>query len=85
MHAHRAKRLVAASAAGLLLAAGGALATAGTASATTAHVPTHRGCGWWGDCDYGHGYGYGPGYGFNSGFGPGYGYDNGGVVVIVVP
>ncbi|MER8014559.1 hypothetical protein ACIQ7S_02045 [Streptomyces griseoluteus] len=81
MNAQRAKRLVAASAAGLLLAAGGALATTGTASATTAQVPTNRGCGWWGNC----GYGYGPGYGFNNGFGPGYGYNNGGVVVIVVP
>ncbi|MFD4541740.1 hypothetical protein [Streptomyces bauhiniae] len=84
MNAQRAKRLVAASAAGLMLAAGGAIATAGTASASTAtQVPTNRGCGWWGNC----GYGYGPGYGFNNGFGPGYGYgyNNGGVVVIVVP
>ncbi|MEU6815265.1 hypothetical protein [Streptomyces sp. NPDC046860] len=81
MNAQRAKRLMAASAAGLLLAGG---AIAGTASAATpGHVtlPTNRGCGWWGNC----GYGYGPGYGFNNGFGPGYGYNNGAVVVIVVP
>ncbi|MGW2210527.1 hypothetical protein [Streptomyces sp. NPDC001781] len=82
MNAQRAKRLVAASAAGLLLAAGGAVAATGTASASTAtQVQTDRGCGWWGDC----GFGYGPGYGFDNGFGPGYGYDNGSVVVIVVP
>jgi hypothetical protein len=71
------RRLFAVSAAGVLLAGGAALGTAGTASAATPdQAPTHRGgCydrgGWYNNCGYGDYY--------RTGFVPG-----GGVVVIVV-
>ncbi|MEU2224762.1 hypothetical protein ACFY8B_26160 [Streptomyces sp. NPDC012751] len=78
MKAQRVRRLFAASAAGVLLATGAAISTAGTASAATVdQVTTNRGCGgWWGGCggfrnDF-------FGNGFRSGFG------GTGVVVIVV-
>ncbi|KOV93206.1 MULTISPECIES: hypothetical protein [unclassified Streptomyces] len=82
------RRLFAVSAAGVLLAGGAAIGTAGTASAATPHqVTTNHGCrGGFGfnNC-YGNGFynGYGFGNGFyGSGFVPGFG--GGGVVVVVV-
>jgi hypothetical protein len=80
MKAQRARRLVAASAVGVLLAGGTTIATAGTASAATpAQVTTNRGCfhgGWWNNCGFG--FGNFGGFGFNNGF------NTGGVVVILV-
>ncbi|MET8563368.1 hypothetical protein ABZV75_23250 [Streptomyces flaveolus] len=81
------RRLFAVSAAGVLLAGGAAIGTAGTASAATPHqVTTNRGC-----FDRGFGFGnncFGNGFHngfrndfFGSGFVPGFG---GGVVVVVV-
>ncbi|QTD98582.1 hypothetical protein [Streptomyces cyanogenus] len=81
MKAQRVRRLFAVSAAGVLLAGGAAIGTAGTASAATPdQVSTNHGCfdrGWGGNC-------FGNGFRnnfFGSGFVPGFG---GGVVVIVV-
>ncbi|GGU78357.1 hypothetical protein GCM10010260_08530 [Streptomyces filipinensis] len=87
MNAHRARRLAAASAIGVLMASGVAIGTAGTASAAAPNqISTNRGCyygGWWGNC-----YGYGNGF-FNNGFyGNGFygnGFNNTPVVVVVVP
>ncbi|MFF7755829.1 hypothetical protein ACFZCP_43020 [Streptomyces sp. NPDC007971] len=91
MNAHRARRLAAASAIGVLMASGVAIGTAGTASAATpTQVSTNRGCfnGGFGNCyGFGNGFGFGNGYGFfNNGFGygNGYGYNNSPVVVVVV-
>ncbi|MEU2714715.1 hypothetical protein [Streptomyces sp. NPDC007205] len=82
MNAHRARRLAAVSAIGVLMAGGAAIGTAGTASAATpTHVSTNRGCfrgGW--DCGFDNRFG-----GFNNGF---FGFNNGfgsvPVVVVVV-
>ncbi|MEU6667543.1 hypothetical protein [Streptomyces sp. NPDC046727] len=76
------RRLFAVSVAGVLLAGGAAISTAGTASAATPdQVSTNRGCfdrgGWW--CG-GNGFGFRNNF-FGNGFGNGFG---GGVVVIVV-
>jgi hypothetical protein len=77
MNAHRARRLAAASAIGVLMASGVAIGTAGTASAATpTQVSTNRGC-WWNNCGFGFNNGFGFNHGFNNGFGTG-------VVVIVV-
>ncbi|MYW19792.1 hypothetical protein GT045_07460 [Streptomyces sp. SID486] len=73
------RRLLAVSAAGVLLAGGATISVAGTASAATPHqVTTNRGCGWYGPCG-----GYGYGYNF---FGNGFrnGLVGTGVVVVVV-
>ncbi|MEU2441131.1 hypothetical protein ACFY2V_01535 [Streptomyces eurythermus] len=80
MKALRVRRLLAASAAGAVLAGGAAIGTAGTASAATpGQVSTHHGC-----FDRG---GWGNGCGFRNNF-FGNGFHNGlvgtGVVVIVV-
>ncbi|GHI08253.1 hypothetical protein AQI88_06050 [Streptomyces cellostaticus] len=80
MKAHRARRLAAVSAIGVLMASGVAIGTAGTASAATpTQVSTNRGC-WWNNCYYG---------GFNNGFNNGFfgfnnGFNNVPVVVVVV-
>ncbi|MFD3938515.1 hypothetical protein ACFWSF_31480 [Streptomyces sp. NPDC058611] len=81
MHAQRAKRLFVVSAAGLLMAGGVALGTAGTASAATptAAVIYLNGGGCGDDDDYGHGgwyhnsgwdddddYGHGGGHGWGG-------------------
>ncbi|MFB7597524.1 hypothetical protein [Streptomyces sp. NPDC056160] len=85
MKAPRARRLLALSAAGVLLAGGAAIGTAGTASAATPRTSatTNHGCGWWSSNCYGHRSGrgalYGPGYGYGYGFG----YNPGSVIVIV--
>ncbi|MFF4354753.1 hypothetical protein [Streptomyces sp. NPDC001530] len=90
MNAQRARRLVAVSAVGVLMAGGTAIGAAGTASAA---VPTqvsndfHRNCGyggWWNDCDYDYDYGYG--YGHRGDRGDFYrtNFDNVPVIVIVV-
>ncbi|MER6027838.1 hypothetical protein [Streptomyces sp. NPDC001851] len=86
MNAHRARRLAAASAIGVLMASGVAIGTAGTASAATpTQVTTNRGCfhgGW--DCGFNNRFGFN-GFGFNNGF---FGFNNGfgsvPVVVVVV-
>ncbi|MEU8980416.1 hypothetical protein [Streptomyces sp. NPDC048309] len=90
MNAQRARRLVAVSAVGVLLAGGAAIGAAGTASAavpaqnSNLSLNVNRNCGyggWWNDCNYGYGRGdRGDFYrsGFNGGFG------NGGFIVIVV-
>ncbi|MEV0182997.1 hypothetical protein AB0I54_27420 [Streptomyces sp. NPDC050625] len=84
MKAQRARRLVAASAVGVLLAGGTTIATAGTASAATpTQVTANRGCfngGWWNNCGFG--FGNFGGFGFNNGFTNGF--NTGGVVVILV-
>ncbi|MFF8727315.1 hypothetical protein ACF073_12600 [Streptomyces sp. NPDC015171] len=81
MKAQRVRRLFAVSAAGVLLAGGAAISTAGTASAATPdQVTTNRGCGYgWGGCNN-----FGRGGFFGNGFGYGNGYFGTGVVVIVV-
>ncbi|MFF5531709.1 hypothetical protein ACFY71_04415 [Streptomyces cinerochromogenes] len=77
MKAQRVRRLLAATATGVLLAGGAAIGTAGTASAATPNqVTTHHGC--WGNC-----FNNGFNNGFRTGFAPGFGF-GGGVVVIVV-
>ncbi|MFD7278346.1 hypothetical protein ACFV80_15175 [Streptomyces sp. NPDC059862] len=91
MNAPRARRLLALSAIGVLMAGGAAIGTAGTASAatpaTTATVPTNWGddCDWWGDC---HRFGdrFGDRFGFFNGFDHFDRFDRfgGGPVVIVV-
>ncbi|MFF1484018.1 hypothetical protein ACIGZH_37440 [Streptomyces sp. NPDC058319] len=89
MKAPRARRLFALSAAGVLLAGGAAIGTAGTASAAPAPAGTsatvdHGSCGWWSSNCYGRrgdrGALYGPGYGYGYGFG----YNQNSVVVIVL-
>ncbi|MES9522270.1 hypothetical protein [Streptomyces capoamus] len=80
MKAQSVRRLFAVSVAGVLLAGGAAIGTAGTASAATPdRAPTNHGCynRWGGGC---FGYGYGFNNFYNPGFAPGYG----GVVVVVV-
>lgn len=94
MTARSARRLFAVSAAGVLLAGGAAIGTAGTASAAAPHqVTTDRGCfdrGFGNDC-FGNGFhngfrdgffdnGFRDGF-FGPGFVPGFG---GGVTVVVV-
>ncbi|MFB7734289.1 hypothetical protein ACFC08_07845 [Streptomyces sp. NPDC056112] len=89
MKAQRARRLLATSAVGVLMAAGTALGAAGTASAATpATTPAHLstvstvvnhggGCGWWSRWCGGYGRGgfFGPGYGGFGGYGfGGYGF-----------
>ncbi|MGW3459836.1 hypothetical protein ACWDE9_09660 [Streptomyces olivaceoviridis] len=92
MTARSVRRLFAVSTAGVLLAGGAAIGTAGTASAATPHqVTTNRGCfergfGFGNNC-FGNGFGNGFRNGFRndffgSGFVPGFG--GGGVVVVVV-
>lgn len=74
MFAQRAKRLFVVSAAGLLMAGGAALGTAGTASAAAPAQHVSYVAGGWDDDDYGHGgwddddddYGYG---GYRGGHG----------------
>ncbi|MEU1012977.1 hypothetical protein [Streptomyces sp. NPDC005890] len=82
MKAQRVRRLFAVSAAGVLLAGGAAIGTAGTASAATPNqVSTNHGCfdrGWGGGNCFGNGF---RNNFFGTGFVPGFG---GGVVVIVV-
>ncbi|MET7432649.1 MULTISPECIES: hypothetical protein [Streptomyces] len=85
------RRLFAVSAAGVLLAGGAAIGTAGTASAATPHqVTTNHGCfnrGFGFNNCYGNGFNNGYGYGFGNGFyGSGFvpGFGGGGVVVVVV-
>ncbi|MEU8031609.1 hypothetical protein [Streptomyces sp. NPDC049099] len=83
MNAHRARRLAAVSAIGVLMAGGAAISTAGTASAATpAQVTTNRGCfhgGW--DCGFNNRFGFNNGFfGFNNGFG----FGSVPVVVVVV-
>ncbi|MER6685114.1 hypothetical protein [Streptomyces olivaceoviridis] len=86
MTARSVRRLFAVSAAGVLLAGGAAIGTAGTASAATPHqVTTNRGCfdrGFGFNNCYGNGFynGFRNGF-YGSGFVPGFG---GGVVVVVV-
>ncbi|MEU6475578.1 hypothetical protein ABZ858_01580 [Streptomyces sp. NPDC047017] len=86
MKAPRARRLTALSVAGLLLAGGAAIGTAGTASAAapaTVKTAASHGCGgWYGNCGYGHRGGayYGPGYGYGYGFGA---YPSSVVVIVV--
>ncbi|MGW3207841.1 hypothetical protein [Streptomyces sp. NPDC001135] len=82
MNAHRARRLAAVSAIGVLMAGGAVIGTAGTASAATpTQVTTNRGCwrgGW--DCGFDNRFGFNNGFfGFNNGFGFG-----GAPVVVVV-
>jgi hypothetical protein len=95
MNAQRARRLVAVSAVGVLMAGGTAIGAAGTASAavpTQASSDFHSNCGygyggWWNDCDYGYGYGHRGDRGdFNRGYFDNYSgyYDNGSFIVIVV-
>ncbi|MER6037875.1 MULTISPECIES: hypothetical protein [unclassified Streptomyces] len=54
MKAHRARRLAAVSAVGVLMAGGAVVTSAAGASAATPNhvtqVSTNRGCGWWGNC-----------------------------------
>ncbi|GGS45532.1 MULTISPECIES: hypothetical protein [Streptomyces] len=82
MKAQRVRRLLAATATGVLLAGGAAIGTAGTASAATPdQAPTH-GCfnrGFGGNCFFNNGFRNG----FGAGFVPGFGF-GGGVVVVVV-
>ncbi|BCM66956.1 MULTISPECIES: hypothetical protein [Streptomyces] len=83
MKAQRVRRLFAVTAAGVLLAGGAAIGTAGTASAATPdRVSTNHGCydrgGWWGGCGH-----YDRGNFYNTGFFPGF-VPGGGVVVVVV-
>ncbi|MEW2285635.1 hypothetical protein [Streptomyces sp. NPDC047841] len=73
MTARSVRRLFAVSAAGVLLAGGAAIGTAGTASAATSHqVTTNGGC-------FNRGFGFSNCYGgYNNGFRSGfYGYGNG--------
>ncbi|WP_234335956.1 hypothetical protein [Streptomyces sp. NRRL S-1022] len=88
MKAQRVRHLFAVSAAGVLLAGGAAIGTAGTASAATPdQVSTNHGCfdrGWGGNC-FNNGFGFNNGFRnnfFGTGFVPGFG--GGGVVVVVV-
>lgn len=68
MQGQRAKRLFAVSAAGLLMAGGAALGTAGTASAATpTQTVSHARGGDCGDSDHGWG-GHQSGWGHNSGW-----------------
>ncbi|MGW2028604.1 MULTISPECIES: hypothetical protein [Streptomyces] len=82
MTARSVRRLFAVSAAGVLLAGGAAIGTAGTASAATPHqVTTNRGCfdrGFgFNNCYGGYGNGFRSGfYGYGTGF-YGYGYGPG--------
>ncbi|WP_030739028.1 hypothetical protein [Streptomyces sp. NRRL S-31] len=82
MTARSARRLFAVSAAGVLLAGGAAIGTAGTASAAAPHqVTTDRGCfdrGFGNDC-FGNGFhnGFRDGFFDNGGFRDGF-FDNGG-------
>ncbi|MFI1162987.1 hypothetical protein ACH4UM_05075 [Streptomyces sp. NPDC020801] len=87
MKAPRARRLLAMSAVGVLMAGGAAIGAAGTASAATpAQAPTNfrHGCwvgGWWDpDCGFGHRNDFNR---FNNGFNNGF-IGTGGVVVIVL-
>ncbi|MGW5372772.1 hypothetical protein ACWER6_28800 [Streptomyces sp. NPDC004009] len=90
MNAHRARRLAAVSAIGVLMAGGAVVGTATGASAAThsqvTRVSTDRGCGGWGGCYGRGGFGFRNGYGFNNGFGfyNGYGYGYNTPVVVVV-
>ncbi|MFF5859064.1 hypothetical protein ACFY8B_26125 [Streptomyces sp. NPDC012751] len=83
MTARSARRLFAVSAAGVLLAGGAAIGTAGTASAAAPHqVTTDRGCfdrGFGNDCfgnGFHNGFRNGFGDGFHNGFRDGF-FDNG--------
>ncbi|KUN25321.1 hypothetical protein AQJ11_21385 [Streptomyces corchorusii] len=98
MRASRARRLFAASAAGLVMAGGAAIGAAGTASAAAPAVPTRVTDDWcWGqggwscfDHHSDHGFGHRFDHRFDHGFGHHFdhGFDhrfgNGGAVIIVV-
>ncbi|MGW2461674.1 hypothetical protein ACWC2M_21965 [Streptomyces sp. NPDC001761] len=95
MRASRARRLFAASAAGLVMAGGAAIGAAGTASAAAPAVPTRVTDDWcWGhygrscfdqgfDHRFDHGFGHRFGYGFDHRFDHRFDHDEGNVIIVV--
>ncbi|MGQ4419096.1 hypothetical protein ACN6LA_006203 [Streptomyces sp. SAS_269] len=81
MNAHRARRLAAVSAVGVLMAGGAVVTSAAGASAATPNhvtqVSTNRGCDWWGNC-------FNRFNRFDRGDFFGNNFNNGGVPVVIV-